>query len=63
MLAYVTVIVAAVRARIEQIRQDERGYTTETVVVTALLAAAAIAVIGIIATAITRKANEIGGKM
>ncbi|OLT41716.1 hypothetical protein BJF85_04680 [Saccharomonospora sp. CUA-673] len=63
MLAYLTVIVATVRDRIEQIRADERGYSTETVLVTALLVAAAIAVIAIIVAAITRKANEIGGKM
>lgn len=63
MLAYLTVIVATVRARIDQIRADERGYSTETVLVTALLVAAALAVIAIIVAAITRKANEIGGRM
>ncbi|GGM81151.1 hypothetical protein GCM10012275_59770 [Longimycelium tulufanense] len=63
MLGYLSVIIATVRARIEQIRADERGYSTETVLVTALLVAAAIVVIGIIVAAVTRKANEIGGQM
>ncbi|WP_435158154.1 hypothetical protein [Amycolatopsis sacchari] len=63
MLTQLTVLVATVRARIEQIRADERGYSTETVLVTALLVAMALAVIAIIVAAVTRKANEIGGNM
>lgn len=63
MLSYLTVIVVTVRARIAEIRADERGYSTETVLVTALLVAAALAVIAIIVAAVTRKANEIGGNM
>ncbi|NKQ55576.1 hypothetical protein HFP15_22075 [Amycolatopsis sp. K13G38] len=63
MLSYLTVIVVTVRARIAEIRADERGYSTETVLVTALLVAAALAVIAIIVAAVTRKANEIGGTM
>lgn len=63
MLTQLTVLVATVRARIEQIRADERGYSTETVLVTALLVAMALAVIAIIVGAVTRKANEIGGNM
>ncbi|GAA5121009.1 hypothetical protein [Haloechinothrix salitolerans] len=63
MLTYLTVIVATVRARISQIRADEGGYSTEFVLITALVVAAALTVLGIITAAITQKANEIGGKM
>ncbi|WP_406692797.1 hypothetical protein REH65_14425 [Saccharopolyspora sp. ID03-671] len=63
MLNYIQLVIATTRARIDAIRTDERGYSTETVLVTALLVAAAIAVIAIIVAAVTRKANEIGGNM
>lgn len=63
MLSYLPIILATIRARIEQIRTDERGYTTETVLVTALLVAGAIAVLGILVAAVTRKANEVAGNM
>lgn len=63
MLSYIQLVLATMRARIDAIRADERGYSTETVLVTALLVAAAIAVIAIIVAAVTRKANEIGGNM
>jgi len=39
--------------------EPEAGYSTETVVVTALLVVLAILVIGIIATAVVAKANSI----
>lgn len=60
---YLTVILAHLRARLDAVRCDEHGYTTETIVVTALLAAAALAVVGIIVAAVTNKANEIGGNL
>jgi hypothetical protein len=63
MLPSIQLINATVRARIANIRADERGYSTETVLVTALLVAGAIAVLAIIVAAVTRKANEIGGSM
>lgn len=63
MLSHLPVILATLRARIEQIRADERGYTTETVLVTAVLVAGAIVILGILVAAVTRKANEIGGSM
>lgn len=63
MLTYLFVIIGSLRARLAQLRADERGYTTETVLVTALLVAAALAVIAIIVAAITRKAGEIGNQM
>ena len=63
MLTYIACVIATTRARIADIRADERGYSTETVLVTALLVAGAIAVLAIIVAAVTRKANEIGGSM
>ncbi len=63
MLTYLACVIATTRARIADIRSDERGYSTETVLVTALLVAGAIAVLAIIVAAVTRKANEIGGSM
>lgn len=46
-------------ARLRAARTDEGGYSTEAVVVTALLAALAIVVLGIIAVKVTAKANGI----
>ncbi|MDQ2792009.1 MAG: hypothetical protein M3Y73_20775 [Actinomycetota bacterium] len=59
MLTYLHVIIAVIRARIETVRADERGYTTETVVVTALLVALAIAVLALIAAAVIDKARQL----
>ncbi|TKA12065.1 hypothetical protein [Actinacidiphila oryziradicis] len=39
--------------------RDDAGYSTETVIVTALLAALGLAVVGIIAAKVTKKANGI----
>lgn len=48
------------RARIDELRRDpDAGYTTETVVVTALLIVAALAVIAIIVSKVMAKANGI----
>ena len=47
-------------ARFQTIRGDpEAGYTTETVIVTALLAALALVAVGIIVTKVIAKANSI----
>lgn len=49
-----------VRARWEELRRrPEAGYSTETVVVTALLVVAALAVIAILIAKVTEKANGI----
>jgi hypothetical protein len=63
MFAYLTVVACAVRTRLAEIRADERGYSTETVLVTALLVTAALTVVAVIVAAVTRKAHEIGGSM
>jgi hypothetical protein len=51
---------SALRARIDELRREpDAGYTTETVVVIALLTVAALAVIAIIASKVIAKANGI----
>lgn len=52
-------ITARMSALVRRLRDDDRGYSTEAVVVTALLVAAAIAVIAIIVAKVTQKAREI----
>jgi hypothetical protein len=47
------------RARLDAAKEREGGYTTETVVVTGLLAAAALIIIGIIVNKITTEANNL----
>ncbi|WP_433264748.1 hypothetical protein ACQPZF_35955 [Actinosynnema sp. CS-041913] len=59
MFTGVQVLMARVRAELDRLRRDEGGYSTEAVVVTALLAALAIAVIAIIVIKVTQKANGI----
>jgi hypothetical protein len=46
-------------ARLGAARTDQRGMTTETVIVTALLAACALVAVGFIVTAVTDRAQEI----
>lgn len=58
-LAYARCLAEILVARLRAAREDERGMTTETVIITAVLAALAIAV-GIIITAkVTGKAQSI----
>ncbi len=45
--------------RLREAREDERGMTTETVIITAALAALALAVTIIIVTKVTNKAESI----
>ena len=47
------------RVRIDEVRRDERGMTTETVIITAILAALALAVGAIIVVKVTSKAESI----
>lgn len=50
---------SVLRARLAASRSDEGGYSTETVIVTALLAALALAAVGLIVAAVSRTAGEI----
>jgi len=53
-------LLAILRARWDRLRaESDAGYSTETVLVTALLAVAALAVIATIIDKIIRKANDI----
>jgi hypothetical protein len=53
-------LVSALHARIGELRRNpDAGYTTETVLVTALLVVAALVVVGIIVAKVTAKANGI----
>jgi hypothetical protein len=45
--------------RLRVLRDDERGMTTETVIITAVLAALALAATAIIVNKVTTKANSI----
>ncbi|MGH3573613.1 MAG: hypothetical protein ACRDRD_21645 [Pseudonocardiaceae bacterium] len=60
MQTYWVLLVSALHARIEELRRNpDAGYTTETVLVTALLVVAALVVVGIIVAKVTAKANGI----
>jgi hypothetical protein len=48
------------RSRLYEARGDDRGMTTETVLITAILAAAAIGVGFIILNAVTKKGGDVG---
>jgi hypothetical protein len=56
-------VLAVLRAHVTELRRQgaEDGYTTETLIITALLVAAAVVAGGIIVALIMRKANELSG--
>jgi hypothetical protein len=58
-LIYVSTLIGHLRTRLAKVRKNEGGYSTEAVIVTALLAGLAIIVVGIIAVKVTSKANNI----
>jgi hypothetical protein len=59
-LTALAIIIRGLRARLSAARQDrDGGYSTEAVLVTALLAAAALAIIGAIIVKVTDKADSI----
>ena len=59
MFTEVQLLVARIHAHLDRLRREEAGYSTEAVVITAALAALAIAVIAIIVAKVTEKANGI----
>jgi hypothetical protein len=59
MFTDVQILIARIRTELDRLRHDQGGYSTEAVVVTALLAALAIAVIAIIVAKVIAKANDI----
>lgn len=59
MFTEVRIIVVRIRAELERLRNDERGYATETIVVTALLVALALAALAVLVAKAIQKANSI----
>lgn len=60
MRIYWALVLTALRTRLEELRRHpEAGYTTETVLVTALLVVAALAIVAIIVAKVIAKANSI----
>jgi hypothetical protein len=57
--AYLRVLATVLRARLARARHNDGGYTTETVVVIALLVALAIAALAIITAKVLAKANSL----
>lgn len=57
--AYATAWVASIKANRERARHDERGEIAQTVIIVAVLAAAAIAITAIIVAKFTAKAKSI----
>ncbi len=58
-LVAIQALVGVLRARLAACRHDERGMTTETVIITAVLAALAIAAGAVITAKVMGKANSI----
>ena len=59
-LTVITHLVRLLRSRLQALRAEpEAGYTTETIVVTALLVALALVAVGIIAAKVIAKATSI----
>jgi hypothetical protein len=52
-------LIAHVRVLLHRLREEDDGYTTETIVVTALLVALALAVLATIAACVRARANTI----
>jgi hypothetical protein len=59
MLVPLALVYSLLRARLDQVRADDRGMTTEAMIITAILAAVALAVVGAIAVSIRDKGSEI----
>jgi hypothetical protein len=59
--AFLQALLAFLRAGISELRTNEDGYSTETAIVVALIAAAAIALATAIVAAIAKRTNDING--
>ena len=59
MLGPTVLVISMLWGRLQQRRDDDRGMTTETMIITAMLAVAAIGAVTLIARAITDKGTEI----
>ena len=63
MLGPILIMMSTLWGRLQQLRDDDRGMTTEAMIVTALLAAGAIAAGGVIMSAVSNKGNEISDEI
>ena len=55
----VAMAITAVRGRLDAVKDREAGYTTETIIITALLAALALLAVGLIVTQVKITAGSI----
>ncbi len=63
MLGPIAVILSMLWGRLQDARHDERGMTTETMIITAILAVAAATAVAVIATAVSDKGTDIGNEI
>lgn len=63
MLGPILTMLSVLWCRLQELRDDERGMTTEAMIITALLAAGAIAAATAIGTAVTNKGTDIGNEI
>lgn len=59
MLTNISILWTRMRAYVHRLHRDEGGYTSETVLVTAMLIALALVVIGILVAVVTSKVHSI----
>jgi hypothetical protein len=59
MLSFLLLTASLLWGRLKELREDDRGMTTETVIITAALAGVALLVVGWLVTAIRDKGGEI----
>jgi hypothetical protein len=58
MLLRIFVTMTAQLGRLKELREDDRGMTTETAIITGLLALAALGALGVISAAIAARAGD-----
>ncbi|HKY66853.1 MAG TPA: hypothetical protein VJM49_10805 [Acidimicrobiales bacterium] len=63
MLTPIVVLMSTLWARLQQNRDDDRGMTTETMIITAILAVAAALAVTAIATSIGNKSSDISNEI
>jgi hypothetical protein len=63
MLGPIAVLLSMLWGRLQDARDDDRGMTTETMIITAILAVAAATAVALIATAIGGKSGEISDEI
>lgn len=63
MIGPILTVVSVLWHRLHDLREDDRGMTTEAMIVTALLAAGALAAAGVIMNAVSDKGTDIGNEI